>query len=139
MKKLVLVIPVFVIICACSAICAQTDEFVQSFMTCTPYRENNRSEMFGMEVTSSLEVLGRRGGLCGFRSSINTQAGSANIECNFTDEQIAELVGSMQANASEIEAVARQGLDSNPQIGENPAVVIFNKYFTDTSVCSVTN
>ena len=45
----------------------------------------------------------------------------------------------MQENSAEIESVARQGLESNPQIGENPAVVIFNKYFGDTSVCTVTN
>ena len=117
----------------------QTDRFVENFLTCSSYTERDNSEMFGMQVQSTLEVLGWRGDLCGFRTSITTPSGEANIECNFTEEQIAELVTAMQENSAEIESVARQGLESNPQIGENPAVVIFNKYFGDTSVCTVTN
>lgn len=139
MKKIYSLILFLTIICTGSAIGMETDRFVENFMTCTPYTERNSSQMFGMQVDSALEVLGFRGGLCGFRSTINTPSGSAKIECNFTEEQIMELISAMENNRSEIETFAQQGLDSNPNIDSNPAVVIFNKYFTDSSVCSVTN
>ena len=139
MKRVYFLIISLVIISAGAATCMDTDMFAEKFLTCSPYTENSRSEMFGMEVSSSLQILGLRGDLCGFKSSISTPAGNANIECNFTQTQIEELLSAMSNNRTEIETAAIQGLDATPQIGENPAVIIFNKYFSDTSVCTVTN
>lgn len=137
MKKLLVGI-LFLIVCV-SVQAKEDDLFLSSFMSCTPYTEKNSNEMFGMQVKSSLQILGLRNGLCGFKSSISTPSGDANIECNFTEAQRQEMISSMQDNSAEIEAAARQSFDAGSQLMENPAVIIFNKYLNDTSVCTVTN
>lgn len=139
MKKIFFLILIFGSFGLCT-FADSNDKFISNFSSCTPYSESHDTEMFGMNVSSTIEILGRNGGKCGFKSSIMTQVATADIRCNFADNQIDEIISSMQNNSSEIESFAKQGLEANTAVMmENPAVIIFNKYLNDTGVCTVTN
>lgn len=92
------------------------DNFSNALLYCKPYTYTSAPiDILGRKVTDKKRIIGMRKGLCSFVEIVGPPRSKNIIRCNFTKEQINDLVFEMK----------------------NYNAGIWSKYYNDESACTI--
>ena len=118
---------------------ADDAKFMNALKNCSSYSESGTVNTEGMNVTSNKKILGWEGDKCVYQEKVQFSGVDSCITCKLSRAQIDELVSVMQAYAV-VQKYSNEKVDTSSisAVQDNPVVKAWNKYFQDSSVCTMT-
>ncbi len=130
---------VFALILATLTVLADDARFTNALKNCSSYSESGTVNTEGMNVTSDKKILGWEGDKCVYQEKVRFSGIDSCITCKLSRAQINELVSVMEAYAL-VQKYSTEDVDTSSvsAVQNNPVVKAWNKYFQDSSVCTMT-
>lgn len=130
---------VFALILATLTVLADDARFTNALKNCSSYSESGTVNTEGMNVTSDKKILGWEGDKCVYQEKVQFSGIDSCITCKLSRAQINELVSVMEAYAL-VQKYSTEDVDTSSvsAVQNNPVVKAWNKYFQDSSVCTMT-
>lgn len=137
MKKILL----FVASIAITSLCVYADHdesFFNALSTCSSYTSNGTVDTQGVSADYKSQIIGWQNDRCLYKETVQFSGIDSCVTCNFTQNQINELVKVMKAYQT-VQAYSGEEPDISDleSVKNNPVVKVWNKYLQDPSTCSM--
>lgn len=136
MKKYLVTVSLLLILA--SIVQADDEAFYRALQGCTQYTSTGQTQTDGSAVKFQSQILGWENDKCVYKESVNFSGINSCTTCKLSQRQIDELVKVMRAYSTVQKYSGEQpDLSSVNNVQNNPIVKVWNKYFTDSSVCTI--
>ena len=133
MKKLLSLI--FAVLFLCIIAYAQGNPFADALKDCKQYKSNGSVTVEGVEVFATKEILGWQNNKCVYKENLYFSGANACVTCKFTQSQIAELAGIINAYETLSEYSDSNDAESVESAKNSPVVKAWNNYLQNPHVC----
>ena len=136
MKKYILIICLLLI--SANIVKADDEAFYRALQGCTQYSSEGQSKTEGSSVMFHSQILGWQNDKCVYKEKVSFSGINSCTTCRLSQKQIDELVNVMRSYST-----VRKYSGEEPDISKienvqnNPVVKVWNKYLTDSSVCTI--
>ena len=113
-------------------------KFEDALKNCSSYYESGVVETEGLQIQSTKQISGWENNKCKYVESVNFAGVNSTTTCKFTKPQINEIVSVMKAYDL-VHKYSNEQVDTSTLSAtqNNPVVKVWQKYFQDSSVCTI--
>lgn len=121
-----------------SIVNADDEAFYRALQGCTQYSGEGQSKTEGSIVKYHSQILGWQNDKCVYKENVSFSGINSCTICKLSQKQIDELVNVMRAYSTvQKYSVDEPDLSKIENVQNNPIVRVWNKYLTDSSVCTI--